>query len=298
VPKVSVLIPVYNGAAEIGRALDSVVAQTYTDYEVVVIDDGSSDNTAEVVGRYPQVRLIRQENQGIGFTRQRLIGEAQGEWVAFIDHDDVWAPDRIERQIPLTTEPEVGLVHAFYALVYPGQPQVDLCWSPPASAHALDHLLPDNRVGTSATLLRRDLLREVGGFPVHSSKAEDWLTWFRMAERCQFRLVPEVLVQKHERPGSASQAGLAWYAAEREVLEQVALPKLDSGFSELPDGQREEFRRMIRKKLGVIASLEGACLDANGERAEARRKHFEAVRLAPNVKGAWFRLGKHLARRA
>ncbi len=98
-PIVSVIIPTYNRAPYVTEALDSVLAQTFTDYEIIVIDDGSTDNTKEVLQPYfPQIRYFFQENQGVSAARNVGIREAKGEWLAFLDSDDVWLPKKLEIQ--------------------------------------------------------------------------------------------------------------------------------------------------------------------------------------------------------
>jgi glycosyltransferase involved in cell wall biosynthesis len=289
-PEVSVLIPVFNGADRVARALDSIREQTYRDFEVVVLDDGSTDETAEVVARYPEARLLRQENQGIGAARQRLTEAAGGNWVAFCDHDDVWRPGKLARQMAAVGASTV-LVHSHYVVRLADGGEVVRAWTPPADATALDHLLPDNRVHTSSVLFRRETMLAAGGFPVDSSRAEDYAAWFRLASRGSFRLVPEVLAVKYARRNSASAATLAWYAAEREVLARDLLARLDLDFAAV---DRARYRQLARRKIAVIASLEAELLDREGHRKEARERHLQAVRGHPRSPGAWLRFGRHL----
>ena len=99
-PLVSVIIPVYNGELYLAEAIESVLAQTYRPIEIIVVDDGSSDNTAEVAKRYaPEVRYVHQANSGAPAARNRGVGLARGEFLAFLDSDDTWAEDKIERQV-------------------------------------------------------------------------------------------------------------------------------------------------------------------------------------------------------
>ncbi len=113
-PKVSVIIPVYNGAATIGRALASVFAQTFTDYEVVVVNDGSTDDTASVLAGYgDRIRVMTQPNRGLPAARNAGVRASSGEYVAFLDDDDEWMPQMLERcAAVLDEDPECGLVYA------------------------------------------------------------------------------------------------------------------------------------------------------------------------------------------
>src|SRR5579862_1470788 len=109
--RVSVCLPVLNGEETLARTLDSVFAQTYRDFEVLVFDDGSTDRTAEIASEY-DVRLIRSDNVGVAEARNRMLREAKGELVAFIDADDEWLPEKLEKQIHALDSQEAVLVHA------------------------------------------------------------------------------------------------------------------------------------------------------------------------------------------
>lgn len=103
-PRVSVLIPTYNCARFLGQAIDSVLAQTFQDFEILVVDDGSTDDTAQVVARYPRVRYIRREHCGVSASRNAAVAAATGEIVVFLDADDFWLPEKLEKQVAYLDE--------------------------------------------------------------------------------------------------------------------------------------------------------------------------------------------------
>lgn len=110
-PRVSIQIPVYNSGRFIGKALDSILAQTYQDYEIIVIDDGSVDDTAEIVSKYSEVKYLYQEHSGVSVARNKAIQMAEGEFVAFLDADDMWAPEKLEKQVSyLDAHPECSMI--------------------------------------------------------------------------------------------------------------------------------------------------------------------------------------------
>ena len=103
-PRVSVLIPTYNCARFLSQAIDSVLAQTFQDFEILVVDDGSTDDTAQVVARYPRVRYIRREHCGVSASRNAAVAAATGEIVVFLDADDFWLPEKLEKQVTYLDE--------------------------------------------------------------------------------------------------------------------------------------------------------------------------------------------------
>ena len=175
-PSISVIIPAYNSAGCVGRAIDSVLAQTYPVLEVLVVDDGSTDNTAQVVESYPvPVRLLRQPNGGPAAARNHGAREAQGEWLALLDADDSWLPQKLERQASFTNKPMVGLVHSF---------REGNCESAAISGIvSFDRLWKRNCVTTSSVLLRKSAFEQVGGFDTDRVLigVEDYHLWLRMA---------------------------------------------------------------------------------------------------------------------
>jgi GT2 family glycosyltransferase len=208
---VSVVIPTYNRAHLIGRALGSVAAQTRPAEEIIVVDDGSTDGTAEAVAKMAAgVRVLRQEHAGVSAARNRGIAAARGEWIAFLDSDDVWLPRKLERQVDF-----VG--------AHPGAEacQTDEIWmrngvrvNPGRRHHkpsgdiflaSLDLCL----VSPSAAMLRRETLARVGGFDAGLAACEDYDLWLRLSVDTPVHLVAEPLVIRYA--GHADQlSGRHW----------------------------------------------------------------------------------------
>lgn len=208
---ISVVIPAYNAAATLGRALDSVRAQTLRVAEVLVVDDGSADGTAELVrarGDLP-VRLIAAGQRG-GAARARNLGiaEARADYIAFLDADDEWSSDKLQKQLRvIEVNPAISFVACrseeyapdgqLLGLVHSGVPVV-------TGAEAWRALLAANFVSTPCVLARRSVLQAVGGFDPAFPIAEDQDLWIRLALAGEVGFVDEVLVRVHERPGSLS----------------------------------------------------------------------------------------------
>ena len=172
-PTISAIIPAYNAANYIERAIDSVLAQTYPVRELFVIDDGSSDATADVVAKYgAQIRLIRQANAGPGAARNAGAQLATGDWLALLDADDRWLPCKLEQQLPLTQEAAVGIVQSWETHLV-NQPPDDLTF---------ERLWQRNCIANSSALIRRSAFEAVGGFDEDRAliAVEDYNLWLRL----------------------------------------------------------------------------------------------------------------------
>ena len=195
VPRVSVIIPTYNRAGLLRMALESVLAQTHSSIQVIVVDDGSTDETAGMLAEYSgRVTHIRQANAGISRARNHGLEVAQGDYINFLDDDDTMMPRKIERQAAvLAARPEVGLVHCRYCyLDRAGQPLGRVGLLP--QKDVLRELLLHNFMWMGGPLIRRDCLGRVGAFDVGLSAAADYDLWLRIAAGgFQFACIQEPL---------------------------------------------------------------------------------------------------------
>ena len=176
-PLVSVIIPVYNGAAFLATAVASVLAQTYQPLEIIVIDDGSTDESAQVARQFgDQVRYLHQSNQGPAAARNRGVALATGDLIAFLDHDDCWLPDKLQQQVRyLQQNPAAGYVLTrMQSMVEPG-----VSW--PAALDHAHYAQAPVAVLPSALLVRRTLFAQVGLFDPTLPQAED-VDWFARAQ--------------------------------------------------------------------------------------------------------------------
>jgi glycosyltransferase involved in cell wall biosynthesis len=185
-PKVSVIIPAYNAAPYLAESIESVLAQTYKDYEILVVDDGSSDETASVAKKFePAIKLFCQANSGPASARNLAIKHSTGEYVAFLDSDDFWTPDTLTEQVKyLDGNPQVGLVYG-EAIMFTqdGASRQDVGKIGYTTAPTLRKLLFGNFIPTPTVMLRRACIEKVGVLKVSSklAVAEDYEYWLRIA---------------------------------------------------------------------------------------------------------------------
>jgi len=234
---VSVVIPTFNYGRFVRDAVESALSQTYRPVEIVVVDDGSTDDTAAVLEPYRQrVTCLRQDNRGLSAARNTGIRAARGSFIAILDSDDWWAPEKLEAQMAtFAVDPALGIVSCNSALVdLDGQPYTGL--TSPVKSEAPDRrafvrkLLRGNCVsGGSSAVVRRTCFDSVGLFDETLKSAEDWDMWLRICSRYPIAFVPARLTFVRVNPHSMSGAGNAakMLASELRVLRKF--------FSDAPD---------------------------------------------------------------
>lgn len=200
-PLVSTVISVLNGAQTVARALDSVAAQSYRPIEIVCVEDGSNDGTLAVLTSWqknhpdiPMVILQNEKNQGLAASLNRGIAVAQGAYIARIDADDEWLPEKIRKQIDFfSSHTDHGMVGSFY-INERGQKRRPIRL-PVADSEIKRRMFRRNPFGHSCVVIRKDLLKQVGGY--EGRLREDRDLWFRLLHRTSFHNVPEFLVVRN-----------------------------------------------------------------------------------------------------
>lgn len=205
--RISVVIPTYNHAAFLGEALASVCEQSAPAREVIVVDDGSTDDTASVLQRHQgRVQVIHQPNRGVAAARNAGAASASGELIAFLDADDTWLPSKLERQVSrFVAEPALGLIHCGVEEVDQHGRRLRSRLDGLEGWVAQEMLLLRRAVilgGGSATVVRRAVFDEVGGFDESMSTSADWDLYYRIARRYCVGFVPEVLVRYRVHDGN------------------------------------------------------------------------------------------------
>ena len=202
---VSVVIPAYNHARYLPAAIDSALAQTYAPVEVIVVDDGSTDDTPRVLAAYgDRIRVIRQANQGAGAARNAGLAASRGEYVAFLDSDDIWLPRKLELQMGrFDADPALGLVHCGAETIDEHGRTTGYLLDGLEGWVASDLLRLDREVmgpGSDIVVPRR-VADEVGGFDVRLPPSEDWDFSYRIAAKYRVGYVAEPLIRYRQHGG-------------------------------------------------------------------------------------------------
>lgn len=211
-PSVSVILPVYNGSLYLRRSIDSILSQDFSDFELIIINDGSSDDSAEIIKQYsdPRIHYFYQGNQGLANTLNRGIDLARGKYIARQDQDDVSKPNRLSLQVAFLDEnSEYALVGSAAEIWVNGKKSPRVLKHPTSDAELRFGLLFRNYFVHSSVLIRRDILLELGGYCTDPERQppEDYELWSRISRSYKLANLIEPLVSYHEVSGSMSRQG-------------------------------------------------------------------------------------------
>jgi glycosyltransferase involved in cell wall biosynthesis len=272
-PRVSIVIPAYNAGSLIVEALESVFEQTYQDFEIIIVDDASTDDSYELLGPYlSRIRFVRQEHAGSAVARNRGVLSSTGELIAFLDADDLWLPTKLQKQIEyLGNNPDCILVYADFT-------KSDTGGDGPLSAlmsrehwqvgAEFESLLRQNFVHTSSVIVRKDALSESGLFDPVLTNAQDWDLWIRLASVGKFGFIDEVL--SHYRMHGNQSVNTLRFARNVVYSDHVMLARWRND----PDALSS-----IRSKTGRDYFKLGRKEWRLGNRKEARRAFWQSAKF-------------------
>lgn len=288
-PRVSVVIAAYNAAATLAETLASVDAQTFGDLEIVVVDDGSSDATPELLQAQartsPRLVWVRQANAGVAAAREHAIAIARGELIAFVDADDLWLPGKLAAQVALfDRDPAVAFVYCDAIDFFPTG-DASRSWfaeKRPARGDVLRELFNGNFALTSTVVVRKAALAAVGGFDRSLRVNEDFELWLRLAAEYRFDYVDAILVRRRILESGLTRANpMKCYLQDLAIIDAwvARRPELFAASSEI-----------VRQRRALILSRVG--YQHLNERAfpQARHAYAEAFRLGQRDRTTLFRL--------
>lgn len=295
-PLVSVVIPAYNAAALIGETLDSVLAQTYPNLEVLVVDDGSTDDTPQVLDRYAdRIRVLRQANAGQAAARNCGAREARGELMAFLDSDDLWDPDKIARQVALLGRfPEALAVYCDHRSIdakgHLLSPSAAVVHPRPSGDILRALLLGPCIITPGLVLLRRAAFDATDGFDESASMRghEDYALWLRLATRGPFVYSPDTLVSYRRHPQQATRQ--QHYELQMSRAKLTALLAIRQA---VHANRNEDLKRLYNWVLGETYVIAAWAMRQAGRYAESR-SIAAAVARQPASLRAWLALAASL----
>lgn len=260
---VSVVIPVFNGERYLDQAVESVLAQTHSDFELIIVDDGSSDDSANIAERRARrdarVRLLRQPNGGVAAARNTGLEAARGEWVACLDHDDLMLPHRLERQIAfIAAHPEVKLFGSVCEYINErGRPCGHTVSAPLRSRADLDALLAKGRlIGLThpSVIMHRETIRALGGYDPAMEPAEDLDLWMRVAQAGHLVLQDDEVLTRYRVHGRSITGGQVAKISRASTLVAARAAARAAGRPEpsMHELLQDQGPRSIRQRLDAI----------------------------------------------
>lgn len=262
-PSVSVIIPTYNRRDFLAEAVASVQSQTYRDWELIVVDDGSEDGTRGMVESLPgPLRFISQEHRGVSAARNRGLAEARGEWIAYLDSDDLWHPRKLEIQVRyVESHPEAVVTYTDEIWIRRGVRVNQRARHRKYSGDIFAYCLSLCIVSPSSALLRKDVLARAGGFDEDFPVCEDYDLWLRLSRDHPFHFERVPLITK--RGGHADQLSRSLWGVDRFRVR--ALNKLLEAGGLRPE-QRALTIRELERKCGILGQ---------GSRKRGKKKEAE-----------------------
>lgn len=277
---VSVITPTYNRAKFLTEAILSVLAQTYYDLELIIVDDGSVDDTRSVLEPFfsdTRVRYFYQENQGQSSARNFALAQSGGEFIAFLDSDDIWSSDKLEKQVAVfDANPNVDIVHGDEAMINEQGTVVSLENMKRYSGHITLQLLADNSVSITTALVRRRCFDEMGGFDTSLGVADDYELWLRFSSQYWFRYEPGIVASYRVMANQISSDKRRRFEANEIIIKRF----LDKyGHALAPADRRWGLARFYCRKARYFASV--------GERPQAFGAIVRALGNSPLDPVVW-----------
>jgi alpha-1,3-rhamnosyltransferase len=281
-PLVSVVIPVFNGAPFVEKAVASVKAQTVKDVEILVVDDGSTDGTQGVLAGLQQrlgITWFQQDHGGPARSRNRGITEARGEFVALLDCDDVWLPDKLEAQLALVRrDATVGVVHTDYEVVDEAGTVLERVRARDSAEPLVRAFVGGHTALPSTLLIRRDVLAKVGALNPELYGSEDSDLTIRLYGATRFDCVDRPLVRKLQRGHGYRDMAFDEALHKEKVLS--SRERFLAGLEQVPSLTPDQ-REALDREWANYYLARGGVADRSGRRPEARRFYGRAIRHAP-----------------
>lgn len=297
-PRISVVVPTYNCAKYLGQAIDSILAQSKPAFEVIVVDDGSTDDTASLLATFQNnVSMIRQENKGVSSARNAGISAATGDWIAFLDSDDIWLPNKLELYIEaMASFPDSTVYYSEFCFleadslgVFPAPESLyeltkDIACDADHSGWIYHQLLLTNWVLTSTAVVKRSIFDEIGMFDENLVIAEDWDLFLRISRHGTFYKIKHPLTLYRITPNSLTKT-----IKPIDYIRTVLNTAINQHGLTSPDGQHADLKEFRRR--AYIRQFEyGLAAFNNKWYTTSKKSMSSAIRCKPLSLRAWLYL--------
>lgn len=278
-PTISVIIPAYNAEKTILETIESIQQQTFSDFELIVINDGSTDGTLAILATIsdPRLKVFSYENGGLPVARNRGIDRATGKYLTFIDADDLWTPDKLESQLAaLTQHPEAGAAYSWTAFIDENS-EFLYAWEPLFfEGNIYPQLLIENFISSGSNILvRRQYIEAAGRFDPTLKSAEDWDYYLRLAALCPFALVPQYQILYRRSSQSMT--------SKVDVMEANCLRVIERAFQAAPSELQSLKPQSLAHAYRFYAMLCIAHITSNAGVRQASQKLLKAIHFYPKT---------------
>ncbi|MBE8991538.1 glycosyltransferase family 2 protein [Nostoc sp. LEGE 12450] len=278
-PQISVIIPAYNAERTILETIASAQQQTFSDFELIVINDGSTDGTLELLNSVedPRLKIFSYSNGGLPVARNRGISQASGEFITFLDADDLWTPDKLEAQVAaLQQHPEAGLAYSWTYFMDDKGESFHTSNTVTFEGNVYSNLLLGNFLESGSNpLIRRQAIDTVGEFDSTLKYCEDWEYWLRLAARWPFVVVPKQQIFYRQTSGAMS--------SNIEVAEKYHLIFIERAFQSAPLESRSLKNQSLANIYEFLAQLYLTRLPGVSGAKLARQKLQTAIAMYPQI---------------
>lgn len=225
-PLITIIIPTYNRAHFLPRSVQSALAQTFKEFELIIVDDGSTDNTVDVIQQFDDLRIryLYQENQGVSVARNFGISQAKGKYIALLDSDDTWHPEKLEKQLAFVqNNPEFGLIYTHYDQFFVEKSKI-IHRRPTTTSCTFNDLFLNCDIATSSTLILKSALDNVGYFDPSLTLWEDGDVFLRVAQKYPFHVIEETLTYYYHHGKNTPRNPVKIEAARLYVTDKLIDP--------------------------------------------------------------------------
>ena len=263
-------MPVYNGEQYVADAVESVLAQTYKNVEIVIVNDGSTDASHEKVLPYlhlPNLQYVEQQNKGVAAARNAGIRAATGELIAFLDQDDLWLPDKLAGQVAyLSKNPDVLLVHANQGHIDENGEAVEIDWPTDACGNCFREMFVQNRIAVLTVLMRRECFEKVGFFNEKLSGSDDYEMWLRVARQAPIGYLNQRVALYRFHGSNVSRDHFKMTRTDFAAIQSIV--------NQFPDVARLVGKGAVKLRLGDLAYSLGCWYGWSARDHQVAKKYF------------------------